>query len=168
MTLVNVVPHVVLHQKTHVLGAENFLGRSNGVPAPCDRNWNINMQINFQKKNHHFRELYKMVITVYTRLYQKTELNLCGDIFCTEFRVDSESGLKIDLGGRISELHLNLSWGYTSQLNLGSKINPLVFEAFNKKKCVNFSPSVPFWYTWMCALALGVYWIIIIWSTFEF
>ena len=35
MTLVNVVPHVVLHQKTHVLGAENFLGRSNGVPAPC-------------------------------------------------------------------------------------------------------------------------------------
>ena len=31
MTLVNVVPHVVLHQKTHVPRAETFVGRSNGV-----------------------------------------------------------------------------------------------------------------------------------------
>ena len=74
------------------------------------------------------------------RLYQTIELKLCGDIFCTEFWVDSESGLKIDLGGRISELRLNLSWGYSSQLNLGSKINPLVFKALNPRNCKIFLP----------------------------
>ena len=35
MTLVNVVPHVVLHQKMLVPKAETFVGRSNGSPAPC-------------------------------------------------------------------------------------------------------------------------------------
>ena len=43
------------------------------------------------------------------RLYQTIEFKFGGDIFCTEFRVDSESGLKINLGGRISELSLSLS-----------------------------------------------------------
>ena len=36
MTLVNVVPQVVLNPKTHVSDMGNFLGRSNGLPAPCD------------------------------------------------------------------------------------------------------------------------------------
>ena len=35
MPLVNVVLHVVLHQKTHVLESENFFGRWKGVAAPC-------------------------------------------------------------------------------------------------------------------------------------
>ena len=37
MPLANVVPHVVLHQKTHVLVSENFFGRWKGVAAPCAR-----------------------------------------------------------------------------------------------------------------------------------
>ena len=36
MTLVNVVPHVVLHQKTHVPFTGIFVGRSIGLPAPCE------------------------------------------------------------------------------------------------------------------------------------
>ena len=63
-----------------------------------------------------------------------------GYIFCTQFWVESESGLKIELGGRISELHLILYWGYFSQLNLGSKINPLVFEAIDTKIWTVFLP----------------------------
>ena len=35
MTLVNVVPNGVLHQKMHVSGAGIFLGESKGLPAPC-------------------------------------------------------------------------------------------------------------------------------------
>ena len=38
MTLVNVVPQVVPNPKTHVSGLGNFLGRSNGLPAPCATN----------------------------------------------------------------------------------------------------------------------------------
>ena len=36
MPLANVVPHVVLHQKTHVLVSENFFGRWKWVAAPCE------------------------------------------------------------------------------------------------------------------------------------
>ena len=35
MTLVNVVPHVVLHKKIHVPFTGIFMGRSIGLPAPC-------------------------------------------------------------------------------------------------------------------------------------
>ena len=35
MTLVNVVPQVVPNPKTRVSDMGNFLGRSNGLPAPC-------------------------------------------------------------------------------------------------------------------------------------
>ena len=35
MPLVNVVPHVVLQQKPHVLVSENFFGRWKWVAAPC-------------------------------------------------------------------------------------------------------------------------------------
>ena len=34
MTLVNIVPQVVLHQKMHLLETDNFLGESNRLPAP--------------------------------------------------------------------------------------------------------------------------------------
>ena len=36
MTLVNIVPEVVLNPKTRVSDMGNFVGRSNGLPAPCD------------------------------------------------------------------------------------------------------------------------------------
>ena len=35
MTLVNIDPYVILHQKTHVPWALNFVGESNTLPAPC-------------------------------------------------------------------------------------------------------------------------------------
>ena len=35
MTLVNIGPHVILHQKIQVPWAVDFVGRSKGVPAPC-------------------------------------------------------------------------------------------------------------------------------------
>ena len=35
MTLVNIGPHVILHQKIYVPWAVDFVGRSKGVPAPC-------------------------------------------------------------------------------------------------------------------------------------
>ena len=37
MTLVTVGPQVVPNPKTHVSGLGNFLGRSNGLPAPCGK-----------------------------------------------------------------------------------------------------------------------------------
>ena len=37
MTLVNIVPQVVLNPKTRVSDMGNFVGRSNGLPAPCDK-----------------------------------------------------------------------------------------------------------------------------------
>ena len=36
MTLVNIVPQVVLHQKMHLLETDNFLGESNRLPAPSE------------------------------------------------------------------------------------------------------------------------------------
>ena len=36
MTLVNIDPHVILHQKMHVSSTGIFVGRSIGLPAPCD------------------------------------------------------------------------------------------------------------------------------------
>ena len=36
MPLVNVVPHMVLHQKMHFLVSVYFLGRWKGLQAPCD------------------------------------------------------------------------------------------------------------------------------------
>ena len=35
MTLVNIDPHVILHQKMHVSSTGIFVGRSIGLPAPC-------------------------------------------------------------------------------------------------------------------------------------
>ena len=35
MTLVNIDPHVILHQKIHVSFTGIFVGRSIGLPAPC-------------------------------------------------------------------------------------------------------------------------------------
>ena len=35
MTLANIDPHVILHQKMHVLFTGIFVGRSIGPPAPC-------------------------------------------------------------------------------------------------------------------------------------
>ena len=35
MTLVNIDPHVILHQKMHVPFTGIFVGRSIGLPAPC-------------------------------------------------------------------------------------------------------------------------------------
>ena len=35
MTLVNIDPHVILHQKMYVPFTGIFVGRSNGPPAPC-------------------------------------------------------------------------------------------------------------------------------------
>ena len=58
------------------------------------------------------------------------------DLFCTEFWVDSESGLHIDLRGRTPEHILSLFWSFLShksQLNLASNKNPLVFQAFDTK-----------------------------------
>ena len=36
MTLANIDPHVILHQKMHVLFTGIFVGRSIGPPAPCE------------------------------------------------------------------------------------------------------------------------------------
>ena len=36
MPLVNVVPHMVLHQQMHFLVSVYFLGRWKGLPAPCE------------------------------------------------------------------------------------------------------------------------------------
>ena len=35
MTLVNIDPHVILHQKMHVSSTGIFVGKSIGLPAPC-------------------------------------------------------------------------------------------------------------------------------------
>ena len=50
MPLVNVVPHVVLHQKTHVLVSENFFGRLKGVAAPYVLGLKLYFEVNFYSK----------------------------------------------------------------------------------------------------------------------
>ena len=53
MPLVNIVPHMVLHQKMHVLVSEGFFGRWTSVPAPSGTSvspWLIAFQI-IHKRN---------------------------------------------------------------------------------------------------------------------
>ena len=67
--------------------------------------------------------------------------NLCEHIFHVKFLVDSESGLKIDLGGRISELSLIHFFCHLSHLKLGSNKNSLVLQALDTKFWTIFLPS---------------------------
>ena len=105
------------------------------------------------------------------RVCRAVTSDMVWKLYYAEFRVDFGSGLHFDLKGRTSEHSLSLSWGLfwsLSQSKFGSKINPLVFEAFDIRNWMCFLPISYFTTNqpeiWACKYIIGYNFHYFLWN----